>query len=122
VYRILAHGPFALSFGGPMLPITLEDYVLENDKTFGDNDVRFSGRLASSCLGYWVDLSAPDALRIVEGAVCPQSGVVDVRFETSADRVRYSDSGVAIDYGSNGSDEESFASCQSPALGVCPGS
>ena len=121
VYRITAHGPFALSFGGPALPITLEDYVLENDKTFGDNDVRFSGRLASSCLGYWVDLAAPDALRIVEGALCPQSGAVEVRFETNADRVRYSDTGgVMIDYGGNGSDEESFANCQSAALRQCP--
>ncbi len=118
VNGVVTFGNDATSFQG-----SFDGFTLSNDTTSGSNHVGIDGQVASACLGGAVSLHARSDLVIDAGAACPRAGEesVDHGPELSVtDLIRYSASGLELDYSDNDTIDATFNSCLDPQLFVCP--
>lgn len=122
-YRMTVNGAatFSTPAVGGTFSGTFTNFVFTDDTTSGRDEVTVNGKINSTCLGTEVMFTTINDLIIPPSMPCPNAGLVVVSAMGTSNQVFYNTiGGVDIDLGSDGSIDETFATCLDAQLYACP--
>lgn len=123
IYTMDVNGVVTFASGGSSFQGTFESFTMSNNTTSGSNHVGLDGLVTSECFGGGVSFLTRSDLIVDAGAACPRMGEESVYHGpdfSTGDLIRYTASGLELDYGDDDSVDATFNSCVDPRLFICP--